>query len=132
MPPGLSRRFAPSKNSRVKSAAVPFTHGSTMSDVITSNVRSVVIRKCRASSNSIRVLGFGHPFVVVGEEGRDEPRHERLDLGDDHPLDTGRNRQGARRHARAKPDHQDVLRLRRQQVGEMAEHALKPHVFRQA
>ena len=71
--------------------------------------------------------------VVLAEIGRDHLRHERLDLGDRLVLDARIDRHRAGRHAGAAADDHDALRrLRGTQRGEVAEHALQPHVLRLA
>ena len=70
--------------------------------------------------------------VVLGEIGRDDARHQRLDFGDRLVLDRRIDRDGAGRHAGATADDEHLLRLPRQQRRHVAEHPLEPHVLRLA
>ena len=70
--------------------------------------------------------------VVLAEVGGDDARHERLDLGDRLVRRRRIDRHRAGGHARAAADDQHLLRLRRQQRRQVAEHALQPHVLRLA
>ena len=73
-----------------------------------------------------------HVEVVLAEQLRHDLRDERLDLGDGLVGDGGIDRHRAGGDTRAAADDHDLLRLRRDERREVAEHALQPHVLRLA
>ena len=86
----------------------------------------------RVVEHDVRLRVGDDVEVVLREVPRDDPRHERLDLGDRQAFDVRIDRHGAGGHARAAADHQHRLRILRNQRRHVAEHPLQPHVLRLA